>query len=473
MENNRKINEGGYLMRGIINLLIVILITYTLNAVPINTTMLSFDLIKPWDKVASKDTSSVESDIPVYPNIQLIPNRDEAFINPSLVTVTFTSSDELDDSKIEHVIDHTTIYVTTGLMEKNYSLDHFTPKNNHLISSGQLVDGLWQYTLTLDFSAHRLQAYMGTYSVNVEMVDGLWQMNASNRLALEYIPDFTYKAAIPTVDESQVYTQVHYLNSSKEFLVPVTKKLSSSSKFIRSTISTLSYEPPSNDTIFAQDVRFPKMPRVYLNGGVLSCYLNTSEITQFDEGTKDSKLLSEAIVKSLTDIGYVDNLIFYVNNQQDGNFINGRPLKTVYNEDYNVYAYVNYSDRQGTSYLVPQIVGNGQETVEDLLSILKTQYTAVEDSGDLLATVPSDVLLIKKTQEGNLLNLTFSDHLYTVFDDAPDVQQMMMDSLVQTLTSLPSVDELILTTESHKSGQIGSVPLGRPIKANRFLNPIS
>lgn len=458
-------------MRGLVNILIVILIAYTLNAIPVNTSLLSFDLIQPWDKVSTEAVSTDEPEVLDVPTVKYSPVTEEELGNPELVTIEFISSTELSDDAFDSLKSQSTITIFNQIEEKSFPLSDYLVENSLVKNS--LESGEWTYNMALDFSSERTGYYMGNYTVSVASTLADLSIDDHVDFALSYYPLFDYMPAIAEVSQTQVYTQVYYLNETKEFLVPVTKKLNNSSKFIRNTISALSYEPPANERIFAQDVLFPKLPRVYLNGGVLSCYLTGQEILKFDSSSQESKLLSEAMVKTLTDIGYVDNLVFYANDRQNGNFINGLPLKTIYNEDYTVYAYVNYYDNNKNAYLVPTEVSNSQETVEDLLNILKTKHEVVGEYGLLTATLPNTVDLIRQTMDGTTLNLTLSDEFYTAYKDEASIQEMMMNSLVQTLTSLPSVNEVVLTTESHLTGMIGNVPLGTPLKSNRFLNPIN
>lgn len=459
-------------MRGIVNLLIVILITYTLNAVPINNTMLSFDLIKPWENLQTeKDEEEYPTELET-PAIKLLSKTEEQINNPEILDIEFTSTLELTADDITYLKEHTTITLYDSKETKILALDSLEISDGSWLARLNETNGLWIYQLQLDVSAQNLNVFIGDYELTLSMTDDLWQMDEKVGSGFTYTPDFTYIPAIPTVDKNQVYTQIYYLNASKEFLVPVTNKLDSSSKFIRNTISTLSYNIPEVAQIFAQDVKIPRLPRVYLNKGVLSCYLNKSDISEFDTGSPENKLAALALVKTLTDIGYVDNITFYVDNNQKGTFINNLPLKTIYNEDFSTYAYLNYYDNNGQSFLVPQSIDDGQDTVEDLINILQTTHQSIDNGGLIVATIPKSLTLINKKQEGNTLTLTFNDKLLSVYSDMPDVQAMMMDSLVQTLTSLPSVNELIIQTESQTSGTVGNLPLGTPLKSNRFLNPI-
>ena len=459
-------------MRGIVNLLIVILITYTLNAVPINNTMLSFDLIKPWENLQTdrdEDTSTTELE---FPAITLLSKTNEQLNNPDVLDIEFSSTSELTADEIAYLREHTTVTLYDYKESKTLALDNLEISDKSWSGNTNETDDLWVYRIQLDVSAENLNIFIGDYQLTLSITDDLWQIDEKINTDFTYTPDFTYIPAIPTVDKNQVYTQVYYLNASKEFLVPVTKKLGSSSKFIRNTISTLSYEIPNDAEIFAQNVNIPRLPRVYLNKGVLSCYLNGSDITNFESGSPENKLIALALVKTLTDIGYVDNITFYVNNNQNGTFINNLPLKTIYNEDFSTYAYLNYYDNKGQSFLVPQEITDGQDTVEDLINILQTTHKPIDNGGLIVATLPRSVTLMNKKQEGSRLTLTFSDSLLSVYADMPSVQAMMMDSLVQTLTSLPAVNEVVIQTESQSTETIGNVTLGTPVTSNRFLNPI-
>ncbi len=460
-------------MRGLVNLLIVILVTYTLNSVPVNTSLLSFELLKPWDKISSEEQVPEDTEVTSYPIINFLPLEQIEYNNPTLIEIEMHSDKALTEEQLAQFKNNTTLTVFNSIEPMDYPLTDFLSADGELsgVDETMISDTEWHYKFALNVSSDQTRFFMGTYQVSVSVNDSSFGMIDEINFALSYYPDFDYNTAIATVNSDQIYTQVYYLNETKSFLVPVTRKLDSSSKFIRNTISTLSYEPPTNSRIFAQDINFPRMPRVYLSNGVLSCYLNSSETDAFTSASPESKLISEAIVKTLTDIGYVDNLTFYINDRQTGTFINGLPLKTIYNEDYTPYAYVNYYDNAGKGYLVPQPIADGQETAKDLLNILKTTHESVGNYGVLAATVPNTVELISDTTNNGTISLVFSDNLYTAYSDAPAIQQMMMDSIIQTITSLPSVDRVIITTETHSTGSIGTVALGQPLTANRFLNP--
>jgi len=460
-------------MRGLVNLLIVILVTYTLNSVPVNTSLLSFELLKPWDKISSEEQATEEPEVTSYPIINFIPMEQAEYNNPTIIEIEIQSDRVLTDEQLTQLKSSTTITVFDSIEPTDFPLTDFLSADKELADAEETMvsNTEWRYKFTLNVSSEQTRFFMGTYQFSIKIDDPSFDTVDEVDFVLSYYPDFDYNAAIATVNSDQIYTQVYYLNETKSFLIPVTRKLDSSSKFIRNTISTLSYEPPANNRIFAQDIKFPRMPRVYLSNGVLSCYLNSSETDTFTSASPESKLISEAIVKTLTDIGYVDNLTFYINDRQTGTFINGLPLKTIYNEDYTTYAYVNYYDNNGNAYLVPQPIADGQDTVRDLLNILKTTHEPVGTYGILVATVPNTVELISDTNNNGTVTLKFSDNLYTAYSDAPAIQQMMMDSIIQTITSLPSVDTVIITTETHSTGSIGTVTLGQPITANRFLNP--
>lgn len=444
-------------MKGIVNILIVILITYTLNAIPVNNTLLSFDLIKPWDIIASEDSSDTETeDIPAL-TIEFIDHDVHEFNNPESMDIEFISNSKLNKATLSTIKDQLTIPDTL--------------KTNDLKLLDE-KDGAWHYGLMLNVSSQDTGHFIGSYTLTLDLENSSYEVLNPTTYTLNYLPKVNYTSAIAEASKDQIYTQVYYLNKSKEFLVPVTKKLPSSSKFIRNTISSLSYEPPSNDQIFAQDVVFPKMPKVYLHNGVLSCYLSGSEVSKFESGTTANRLISEAIVKTLTDIGYVNNLAFYVNDRQNGNFINGLPLKTIYNEDYTTYAFINYMDKKGNSYLVPKAIEDGQDTVEDIFNILQSYYEIIGEYGTLTATVPNTVKIVDYTVNGSELQIVFSDDLFAFSSDDTQLKDLMMDSLIQSFTSLPSIDTVIISTESHHSGKIGNVSLGESLKSNRFLNPM-
>ncbi len=458
-------------MRGLVNILIVILIAYTLNAIPVNTSLLSFDLIKPWDKVSTESDSTDDTEVIEVATLRYIPVTKEVLNNPTIVNITLDSSMKLTDDQLDILQSQTKITIFDQLEEQVFPLSAYLVKD--AVEVEPLNSGEWRYKLPLDFSTDETGYFIGSYNITLALEDAQLSIDDNILFDLTYYPDVEYSPAIAEVSKTQIYTQVYYLNETKEFLIPVTKKLNNSSKFIRNTISALSYEPPSNDRIFAQDVLFPKLPKVYLNDRVLSCYLTGQEIMKFDHTNPENKLLAEAIVKTLTDIGYVDNLVFYANDRQNGNFINGLPLKTIYNGDYKVYAYVNYYDYNGHSYLVPIDVEDDQETVETLFNLLKTMNQPIGTKGVLTATLPNTVEIVSQSQDGTTLSLVLSDELYTAYADAPALQVLMMNSIVQTLTSLPSVKELVITTDTHTTGMIGHVPLGKPLQSNRFLNPIN
>lgn len=460
-------------MRSMVNLLIVILIAYTMNAVPVNTKLLSFDVIKPWDKI-SEEEQITEPIVNDFPTLEYKALEESEFINPEIITVDLVASRSLSKDELTLLENSTNVSIENGNDSSTQSLVSYKPANLNAIEAvEELPAGQWLYRLNLELSSKSTGYFIGIYPVNIEMTQEAWQLDETIEITASYMPEFTYKAAIPSVNKNEIYTQVYYLNASKEFLVPITKKLGSSSKFIRNTINAISYEMPDNSTIFAQELAFPKLPRVYLNSGVLSCYLNSSQLGTFEEGSDENKLIVKALVKSLTDIGYVDHLKFFVDNKQQGNFINGQPLKSIYNEDFAVYAYLNYYDQNGSSYLVPQAIEDGEDTVEDLFNILKTTYKPVDKEGLLVATVPNSIQLINKEENGTELKLTFSDALYTSFSDQPSFQNMMMDSMVQSFTSLPSVEKVVIVTENHATGTIGNTPLGKALSANRFLNPVT
>lgn len=461
-------------MRGLVNLLIVILIAYTLNAVPINTSLLSFDLLKPWDKLTHTEETTEDAVTPSFPVITLVQAKQERYNNPTTLLVEFSSDAELTKEQFQQLKNSTNISITGAEGIQDASLSAYELDNSSITSSllNTSEDQKWFYQLSLDVSSNKTGLSIGLYPLVITMFDQELDIDTSANYELVYAPELAYAPAINQANEDQFYTQVYYLNETKEFLIPVTKKLSSSSKFIRNTIASLSYEPPNNERIFSQDSVFPKMPRVYLSNGTLSCYLAGSEIKQFEEGSSESKLLSEAIVKTLTAIPYIDNLAFYVNDRQQGNFINGLPLTRIYNEDYKVYAYVNYYDNIGTSYLVPKLVNGEQTTVEDIFDVLTRTHQKIGKYGLLTASVPSTVSLLEVTSEDDTLKLEFSDNLASVYQSNEPLQALMMNSIVQSFTSLSSVNQVIITTKTMKDGSIGNVQLGTKLSSNSFLNPI-
>ncbi|MBN2899865.1 MAG: GerMN domain-containing protein, partial [Clostridia bacterium] len=303
-------------MKGIVNILIVILITYTLNAIPVNTTLLSFDLIKPWDKLSAENSDEPDSTEVPAPHISFNANKDTHLSNPSSLTLELTSDSALTDEQLKDLTD--TLNITVSDTQNTRTL---TPAT--VIKDAPTLIGDNLYALTFDVSKDTLECGMGQYEFSVAIGSELLHADAAAKTLLSYMPPIHYTPAIAEVDSNQIYTQVYYLNATKAFLVPVTKKLDASSKFIRNTISTLSYEAPNNEQLFAQNVVFPRLPKVYLHNSTLSCYLDGDDVSKFTSGSSENKLVSEAILRTLTSISYVDHMVFYVNDRQNGNFING------------------------------------------------------------------------------------------------------------------------------------------------------
>ncbi|MEA3423543.1 MAG: GerMN domain-containing protein, partial [Bacillota bacterium] len=287
--------------KGLITILLVIIIAYSLSFIPLNNELIDFDFI---DKLINKenkpiDEESIEEKVYIY-DFYLEENI-ETFENPNFITLIMETDD------MEYALNRNLQF---NLYQDNILIDTFK-QDNILV---EVIDNTNyeknQKKFTIDISLGNLEIASGKYQLEISSVDSNL-IDKEILLSLDYLEEYNYVGSTNNVASSKQYLELYFADQDYLYLVPVSRLVDLSDKLIRKTINN-QFEGPTKSSGLMQNPIGPWSYKAALHGTTLDIYYHSADIKPYGIGSSAAMFAVDSIVNSLTSISYINDIQFYI-----------------------------------------------------------------------------------------------------------------------------------------------------------------
>nr|WP_312577827.1 GerMN domain-containing protein [Sedimentibacter sp.] len=449
-------------MRVLFNLVLIGLIgllssTYSLKLSPIDYKG-SIEIEEP------KDTSTLNLNIE---------NKNKVLLNPESVVITHTSQKEEVIKNYTNNIFTTSIYQNNKLLRENINdleLVSLAPSDNTFTISNENP-----MITTIDISQKKLGLDDGTYKITFTSNLISNPEKASISINVTYDTGGTYTSALNTALPGTKGLTLYFTTENTDVLIPVTRFVVEDKSLTRMAIEQLQNGPLSTNM---KTVIGDVSNCTYNNGNVVIDL--PSSYAQYNNSSAEGMLSYEAFTKSIFAVDRywpIYSVSFTVDRKETATYFNGvNKLNNLPNEEntYSIYMAYKINDK---FYLFDSKIDlekygiADSDTLETKAQKLFNLYSDANLSYGR-SPVPANVELQKVSAEGSTLVLDFNSEFLNSYKGKDDLKSMMIESLMYTFTTLPSIDNIKITVNNEPlTNFINNKDLSGILNPPEFINP--
>lgn len=455
--------------RIIANILLILIIAFTASAVPINPDILDLDIqIPEADVVETPDQDTeLSEDEPEVASLTYMASPSSYLYNPNTYVLEFsgfqsTSLPDISEVLATFEID---VYTTKGsdapYIAKRIREEALLDLCTHFVQDDTL-------SIEVDISKDGLQLEDGHYSIEINSKSAYLSSALETVInASYYTAEMTYNGTKAVPPRGKRIMTLYFTDADKKYLVPVSKEIPYTGNLIRTTLNALR-DGPDEDSGLNLKSPAPYVPaaRFSTQTEVVRLETNSYENAPFTTDEDDTYLMMHSLINTMTHIPNVSYVKFSVD-QSDNKTLNGFDLRKTYPRPEGSMAHLGLLTQTQHMYLVPVLVD-----VLDAESMFKVLKNGTEQSTGLLSPIPPEVDLLSSKLENGVLTLTLDDTVSGVYEGNEQMGTFMVDSIIQSMTTLPGVESIVLKTQPGAEKTLFSHPLDAAFEAEYYINMI-
>lgn len=272
-------------------------------------------------------------------------------------------------------------------------------------------------------------------------------------------------------EKNKIKVEVYFPNAAKNLLKSEKRNIDNNldkENILRQTIDIL-FSEPKNKKLSAFQLANVDVKKIYLNDKTV-----TIDFSPQYKNLPDELFFRSAIVWTLTDLDFVDNVKIFVDGQELQK-IDGTPIGVLNRS--NIVINPEISDEKTDSQIVKLYFrkGNKLYAQDRLINIdlnqpiekyILEQIILGPSSSDLSATVSPDTKICDVKTDKDICYVSLSGE-FTNKNNDNDNQKFALYSIVNSLTELKNINKVQFLIESEKTNQ--SKWLNKPIERNEKI----
>lgn len=457
--------------RLLINLFFIVILCFTLAVMPVNTEIL--ELFDFGTLFASDEPEEVIETDPV----------DETFIP------TFSLAYSMDDANRMYNPTSATIDISTNIpskYEENYAFDDLEMtlyRNDEVyqIFTGQqiienitksYIDDQMEVAIAINISFEALDLDTdGFYDMTFDFTSAEKADLPASTFKVAYRPAIDYVTNGEAENNGNFIYKAYFLNATETRLVPLYFSVKYPESITVEARNRLYLAPDAKYGLSTKQVIPNKTSISKIGTKHYGVFFYSNQFPGIIDDAKDAHLAVEALVKTLIRLPHIEKISFFVDDAQvEGSFFD-IDLSQIYTEPKESYVYLTEANTTNKRYLIPARVSedNIYDEVWAILSALKTGET---DDGNFIPILPPEVEVSNFIIEGTTLTLDMNPAFTSVYADLPVYEEMMLNSLLYSLTSIENINKVAFTIEGEPLTSFAGMDLSEPVLAPPYINYI-
>lgn len=444
-------------MKRLMNLLMLVILIYTVAVMPINTVVFGIDFSRVFAPEVPTDTVSGDTNLqlaftPVNPGaLRISPKNYQVHLDSSkpLTTESLKSDLKLTLSLTD------TLGNTANFTEKEIPIDIKITEE--------------RYTLSLHMDQPTLGTAFDNYSAKLTI--SLGKKSFEDEFPILYIQDNIRPNGIAAATAGSQLSPYFYTDSTGTLSVPIYSVTVAGNNPYRRMINTLNQSPQA--IYLSGTPGFPPVKHIWYSAGLLELRLNSAVLAAYG----DEKVANAALNNILNTAKYFsrDTVINKVRLTIDGSLsskaFGGLSLDKEHLVDRSPQTFIPLMVDEKLFWLPYSIAysDNITESVQRLVTGLQKPQTLVNDPR-VCTLFPEAVTVKNATLVNSRLRVTFSANISTIFGDRPELIRTFLEGLSLSLSTLPNVSGIELYAESTKITSLGGVQLPEVLKRPDYYN---
>lgn len=435
------------------NLFLIILMGYSLTALPLNPELATLDLSRfSYENVIRNQ--AIQGQI-TYAYV--LNSAQKTLVNPETVEFILRAEGGKKPKWTEAPPLRLDILQSDGTPVKSleagsfYTVVQENPFNPYEI----------RYTLNLSRKALGLSG--GSYAFKVASQDAALSAVPPLSVPAQYLDQVAYVPAASGPGAGKQMLISYYPDTSGKYAVPVSREIPNSGKLFRAAVNQLLTPPPASMGLRAT-VSVPRVSSIQYTNGLVSCILSAPVPPELYTDAGMAAVAEKTLTASIAAIQSPYRISRVRYTWSGAPPVPGWPTDEI-TIPASSKAWLGLSTTGNRVLLVPAPVA--QTGADSLVNLLKT------GTDGLMATLPGQARLKEARLEGDVMVLIFEDGFSGLFEGSPDLARLAVDSLVHTMTSLPGVTAVRLQEDARIVQSLADVPVPNPLYAAPYVNPES
>jgi len=443
-------------MKRFVNLLIIVILIYTVSVMPINTAVFGID----FSRIFSPDSTVQEPSQDLKVQYAITRESQATYrLNPLSYTVLIDANKNMEPDDILEMMDIQLVVSNVNKSAVTYSKEALKP---------QLKAQSGRYALSLDLSQVNLNLSYDNYffalKIGVGEEDDFSVFYSNSAIA----PNGKSASSV-----SQDLSPYYYADQTGTLSIPTYVQTQPGSNPFRRLINTLNQAP--SHVIFSDEEAFPAVGNIWYSAGLLDLRLNSLAIESFTDEERARMALNNLLLTAAhTERDVIVNKVrLSVNGSSQSRAFGTLDITQDFEVNRSPQAFVALIDR-GQLVWIPKPVNESDsltETVQQLLSGLSTPQFYVKDPR-VVAIMPAPIEVEQATLLNQTLKVRFNKEITSCFGDNEKLIRAFLEGLSLSLTSIPLVENVELFVGDSRITSLStvliSVPLVRPDYYNVF-----
>lgn len=443
--------------RVIINIILILIMLFSLSAFPLNTEVMEMDLF-----------SAFQSEEPP-----------EEVIEPKEIKI---------EAKLNDKSDHYQLLIVSNHSPEEYPSNLAGDVKINLYESGKLVETFgtdliedtprellaadqYSHEIKLNITEESLNLGTGSYYVDIEIDNPEFREFSFDHIDFVIYSSQKYVGSTDEEPSGQRIVTVYYLDEDYYTLVPYSEAIDTYKTIYRMAINKL-FDGPGEGLGLSVTSPAPRVPSMkFIGDGIMSLRLNSNEIEAFDVGSAAASFAIDSMTKTLTNIEDVHGIKIYVDGSDQGVHFHGTDLTENFYDNSTTQAYLGMETSADYIYLVPMDLNleESNEKVFEIFNALK-KVKNITYSDQMIATIPQNVELLNYKVSGGMVTLNFSKEFLNAFDGSRNLTLMMRDSILYSFSTLEEVNRVEFQVDGQPIEVVNEIYFSGEMRPNKYIN---
>ncbi|MGM0379915.1 MAG: GerMN domain-containing protein [Bacillota bacterium] len=441
-------------MKLIINLLLIIIIVFSLSIIPINYDLINLDIDKqPAEEPDTQTETTYNIDIPK--NI----NKDTFQIK--------VSTNKKD--KLENLLDKFNLKISiNNFADKNYKLNDLDINKTLDQSSNDKEEVI--YTLTYDLDIENFLNKSGLYTLDISIKNEFFNKNISGEILK--LKNSSYIGSDNENPENKLYAKGYYPDKNALFLIPINRPIvNNRNRYIRNSMNELLN--PLDKKYGLSTVKFaPRIQNIFISEGIAYLDFNLEDVKPFNQGSAASSIARNSIIKTIGEFDTVKKVKFNINNYNEQVYFHGIDISKAFDIKTLPKAFVALETETNKLFLNP-IEINEESLEEKVKSIFANlQGKNIRFDSKNIPTIPYNVKLKNYTLNDKNITLNLSKEFLNTFNNNT-FNKLMYESILYSFTSLEKINTVSIKVDDNEVNDFLDMDISKPTKPNEYINTLN
>lgn len=256
------------------------------------------------------------------------------------------------------------------------------------------------------------------------------------------IYDKTMLATQRSIAASQLGFTLFYPTKDYSNVVPITRIVSLPDNRWRALYTALTNGPKAELGLTDKVPAVPFAPNIRISQNVANIYMYSANLSGYEEFFPT---VLDSITKTFMSLGPLNGVKFFVNDSDKA--FSGSDLAATYTQVADSSAYIGYSNNSAHMMLLPVKLTSSDfdVRVDEIWKTLKMKNPDVQQIEGVIQTIPDEVEIESFALEGQTLTIDLNVSPTSLFENASEYEDLMLNAILYSYVSLPEVDAIRLT----------------------------